>query len=466
MQVDQTHANFPLPTSKPFSLRRRVWRRLGKLLRRLFHWLFITATILLSIGLLGPQYYTPQEKTNMAIGQITRGHLFNLVGWESSSIERKIEAFFQRPAAELSAAEAAALVRAYMERAQQVGQLEQTLVAQLALKSQANSDAAPLNRADQPPAEPLDIDALQAELDALRAQQNAERPTVEAIIQQQVAGELANAGFRLGGEPFPPVLFAFTEPPKKLIVSPRDRIATEYWRMLDADTSLQTMETAEDAIYDRLDLSAYITNIGGLGAFPTMVVDQASLGWVLSTVAHEWTHNYLSLFPLGLNYATSADLTTINESVAEIVGNEIGQLALERYYPDLVPPPPSKADLIIREMLGQYGAPRFDFRNEMRETRLEVDRLLAAGQVAQAERYMEQRRQLFVENGYPIRKLNQAYFAFHGSYGTSAASSSPIGPQLDDLRAAMPDLQTFVHTVRWFTSAAELNDAAAKWEKQ
>ncbi|MCB0141639.1 MAG: hypothetical protein KDE50_17165, partial [Caldilineaceae bacterium] len=161
-----------------------------------------------------------------------------------------------------------------------------------------------------------------------------------------------------------------------------------------------------------------------------------------------------------------ADLTTINESVAEIVGNEIGQLALERYYPDLVPPPPSKADLIIREMLGQYGAPRFDFRNEMRETRLEVDRLLAAGQVAQAERYMEQRRQLFVENGYPIRKLNQAYFAFHGSYGTSAASSSPIGPQLDDLRAAMPDLQTFVHTVRWFTSAAELNDAAAKWEKQ
>jgi DNA polymerase-3 subunit alpha len=38
-------------------------------------------------------------------------------------------------------------------------------------------------------------------------------------------------------------------------------------------------------------LSAYITNIGGLGAFPTQVVEQASLSWVLSTVAHEWTHN-------------------------------------------------------------------------------------------------------------------------------------------------------------------------------
>ena len=44
---------------------------------------------------------------------------------------------------------------------------------------------------------------------------------------------------------------------------------------------------------------------------------------------------------------------------------------------------------------------------------------------------MEQRRQLFVENGYYIRKLNQAYFAFYGAYADvpgGAAGEDPVGP--------------------------------------
>ncbi|MEZ4715811.1 MAG: hypothetical protein R2851_06945 [Caldilineaceae bacterium] len=70
------------------------------------------------------------------------------------------------------------------------------------------------------------------------------------------------------------------------------------------------------------------------------------------------------------------------------------------------------------------GPTPFDFRTEMRRTRLMVDRLLADPITRRGRRpYMEQQRQQFVANGYPIRKLNQAYFAFHGSYGTSAAST-------------------------------------------
>ena len=65
------------------------------------------------------------------------------------------------------------------------------------------------------------------------------------------------------------------------------------------------------------------------------------------------------------------------------------------------------------------------------------------GRVRDAEEYMEIRRILFRENGYPIRKLNQAYFAFHGSYGTGAAATSPIGPKLERLRSLTPDLRTF-----------------------
>lgn len=465
MQVEQTHANFPLSTASPTSLARRMKRRLSSLVRLLFHWFFISATILLAIGLIGPQYYTPQEQTNRAIGELTGNYQFNLLRWEIDAVGHKLQAYFEQPTAELSEAEGVELVQGYMERAYEVGRLEQVITAQLALQADGSALAVGDDNAEGGLEETLDIEELQSKLETLRTQQSSERLAVEQVIQQQVASQLVRAGFNLGGDPFPPVLFAFTEPPKKLIVSPRNQISTDYWRMLDAETSLGAVEATEEAIDEQLNLSAYITNIGGLGAFPTMVVDQANLSWVLSTVAHEWVHNYLTLFPLGINYATSSELTTINESVAEIVGNEIGEQTLARYYPELVPPPPSEGELIIRQMLGQYGAPRFSFRAEMRQTRLEVDRLLAEGKVTEAEAYMEERRQLFVEEGYPIRKLNQAYFAFHGSYGTSAASSSPIGPQLESLRAAIPTLQEFMHTVRWFTSPSDLEQALAQWEK-
>ena len=80
----------------------------------------------------------------------------------------------------------------------------------------------------------------------------------------------------------------------------------------------------------------------------------------------------------------------------------------------------------------------------MRETRLRVDELLANGKVGEAEAYMEERRLFFVENGYPIRRLNQAYFAFQGTYAENAASSSPIAGQLHRFRELSPDLQAFV----------------------
>ncbi|MCZ7674510.1 MAG: hypothetical protein M5U34_48980 [Chloroflexi bacterium] len=49
-----------------------------------------------------------------------------------------------------------------------------------------------------------------------------------------------------------------------------------------------------------------------------------------------------------------------------------------------------------------------------RATRRLVDELVTDGDIEGAEAYVEARRRLFVENGYQIRKLNQAYFAFYG----------------------------------------------------
>ena len=68
---------------------------------------------------------------------------------------------------------------------------------------------------------------------------------------------------------------------------------------------------------------------------------------------------------------------------------------------------------------------------------------------------MEQRRQFLADHGHFIRKLNQAYFAFHGTYADSPASISPIFEQLNTLRAASPSLGDFVREVASISSYAE-----------
>ena len=98
---------------------------------------------------------------------------------------------------------------------------------------------------------------------------------------------------------------------------------------------------------------------------------------------------------------------------------------------------------------------RNDFRREMHATRLRVDDLLERGRIEEAEAYMESRRQVFVEEGYPIRKLNQAYFAFYGTYADNPASVSPIGQEVDRLREISGSLGEFVRTMSGFGSYQE-----------
>ena len=93
----------------------------------------------------------------------------------------------------------------------------------------------------------------------------------------------------------------------------------------------------------------------------------------------------------------------------------------------------------------------------MRATRVRVDELLAAGDVAGAEAYMEERRLIFVSEGYAIRKLNQAYFAFHGTYATTgAAGVNVIGEQMTELRRRSSSLEEFLRATAQITSAEDL----------
>ena len=98
----------------------------------------------------------------------------------------------------------------------------------------------------------------------------------------------------------------------------------------------------------------------------------------------------------------------------------------------------------------------------MRATRIHVDELLAAGKPDQAEAYMEERRKRFVAHGYRLRRLNQAYFAFHGTYAdTGAAGVSIVGQQIEELRRRSPSLADFLRTVAEFTTPDELSEHLA-----
>lgn len=403
------------------------------------------ATIIACV-LLGSAAVDSLSAARYQINETVAARQWDLIAWEIDAIGQKLGEQVRNPVAGMTPAAQTALVEGYLDRARAIGELEGEIEDIFSAGEGAATEVAKLEQA----------------LDALRTTQEAARPAAEVILEAQVSAELHADGITWLGGVFPPVWFTFTEPPVKMVVSPRGRIATAHYAMLEPGVPTATRDQIEQEVLRETNFSAYITNIGGLGAYPTMVVERAPLAWVVTTVAHEWVHNYLTLFPLGINYSASSDLTIMNETVADIVGNEIGDRVLARHYPAIAQEVAARK---LAEVRGERPPPEFDFRKEMRHTREVVDQFLALGRVQDAEAYMEIRRLLFVEHGYAIRKLNQAYFAFHGSYGTGAAATSPIGPKLEELRSLTPDVRTFLATVRGLTSPEQLDEALAAWRQ-
>jgi len=92
----------------------------------------------------------------------------------------------------------------------------------------------------------------------------------------------------------------------------------------------------------------------------------------------------------------------------------------------------------------------------MREIRKTVDEYLSRGEVKEAEEFMREKRDYLATMGYYIRKLNQAYFAFNGTYADSPTSINPIGAELKELRDRSASLKDFLDRVAVITSRASL----------
>lgn len=395
--------------------------------------------LLLALLLLSAAWQPAPSRTMLAVDQATRGERFDLFTWEMGALMGKLAAALRPPAADLDMAAGSAQVRSYLQSARRAGELEDEI--ERIYSDPAQSDPAGASTAQR------------QELATLRMALAAQAARVEAVLQAQLTTMIEAEGLTTGHFVWPPVRMRFTEPPYLLVVSPRTRIERlDTVDLLPRLDSAQRTSIEQNVVAADPSLSAYVTGIGGYGVYPTMVVDRYGLPWSAETIAHEWIHNYLAFRPLGWSFLEGGPNVTINETVASIAGEELGRALLTRYYPDLLPPP------VAAEASPAPKDPEaFDFNATMHQTRLRVDELLAAGQVDEAEAYMETQRQVFVSHGYGLRVLNQAYFAFHGSYATGAAASDPIGPKLVRLRAASASLRDFLHSVEGISSVAELD---------
>jgi hypothetical protein len=302
-------------------------------------------------------------------------------------------------------------------------------------------------------------------LAAAEAERARTENTVEDIIEGRVTAILEQEGLTMGPPPFtsmhivfPPVDFEFDQPPRVLVISPRDRIEYARSYLLSPGLSMDTVASieaqAEEGNVGEGGVSALVVDTSGVSTYPSVVSSLDQYESLIDTVFHEWLHQYLLLYPLGRSYFAGSETRTLNESVANIAGHELARLYFQRY-----------GHLGLTGPSGTPGSGAagnsFDFSKEMRSLRVRVEELLAQGHIAEAEALMAQKRDEFQQHGYYIRRLNQAYFAFHGSYADTPGSIDPIGPKLQELLQRSGSPGEFIRRVRGITSTAGLDHLLA-----
>jgi hypothetical protein len=384
-------------------------------------------------------------------------HRYSLLGWELNHLPDKWLHRLDRALVWLkpstqgwlapSRADEMAWAQQYFSLALRADQLETSLGSMDNPGAQLAGEA-PVGQAPVGEAFKGHAQQFRQELTDIRQRRERLRPFVEETIEGAVRAALGQEGLAWqGGVVFPPVDTVLSSTPHILVASPRDRIYREWSVLLEPDMNDGDKDQVEAGVLADRGLSAVVEGTGGVASYPSVVSDAYGLHHGVVTVAHEWVHQWLFFRPLGQGFDRSPELTTLNETVATLVGEEIGDRAfaaltgqaVDRPAPDASPPAPEA----------------FDFDAAMRETRLGAEELLAQGKIEEAEAYMEQRRQFLAEQGYYIRRINQAYFAFHGSYATTPGSVSPIGQQLRDLRERSASVAEFLNTVAQFGSYQE-----------
>lgn len=415
---------------------------------RLWLALSLTLIVLASVGC-GVSGKTSRS-FNEQLDSIVKPYSFNFAAWETSTLFNEMKQRITNPQPG-SALNSQSVIQ-YFSGLAQINTLKSDIQMLQANKIQG------------------DINLYEAKLAETEARTEVLRPAVEQTIARQVSQTLADQGIYnpLGTDwfklTFPPVSFKLEKPLYELIISPRDKIQRQQSITIKQEISGPQIDEVEFSV-DKLNVSALVVQIGGLGAtYPAFVVDNADLRFTIDTAAHEWLHQYLAFKPLGFRYvldllgiSNNYGIDTINETVASMFGQEVGAQIYNRYYSQYKSPAENNP-------ANSPVTPGFDYNGAMRLIRKTVDDYLARGQVDQAEQYMNDGQQFLASQGYHIRKLNQAYFAFYGTYADSPTSIDPIGAQVRLLRQHSASLKDFINAASSLTGSQELSQKVSRYQ--
>ena len=275
----------------------------------------------------------------------------------------------------------------------------------------------------------------------------------EETLESLVTSILVKEGFPIWGDfMFPPVDTKLGGAPNLLVISPRDRIERIEEILLNPSIPLSTIEHIENTLLLEQNLSAIVIELGGIATYPSSIAEMDKLEDILITVSHEWIHHYLFFHPLGQSIYRDSQMTTLNESIAVILGNEIGRQVWEEIKLNnnciLIDRLNNQEKKILKDN-------SFNFNMVMQETREKVDEYLQYDEIKIAEDYMHNQRDLFESNGYPIRKINQAYFSFYGTYANRPESISLTYKYLLEIRNKVSSSYEFVALMQDISSYEE-----------
>ncbi|MEX0587370.1 MAG: hypothetical protein WD940_00560 [Patescibacteria group bacterium] len=284
--------------------------------------------------------------------------------------------------------------------------------------------------------QPAELPARKAVFDSYSEEikQGKLHPATAAPVEEMVASDVTEALRQCGVKVFPPVVLRLAHLPIFLVVSHRDRLQGSSPSGVLLHPKLTPEQAAEiEQFVERQDqgLSALAVPLGGLALFPPMV--QIRYPPTMTEIAgHEWCHTHLFFAPLGFgNNILGRGLGRIEENVCNLVGAEIFSAVAPKYGWDKASP-----SAPITE----------EFNTEMRTIRLRLDQLLAAGKAEEAEAYLESQGSF--REKFKIRKLNQAYFTFYGSYGGPQAGGDPTRDYLLAVRSRCANLGEFLRKVK------------------
>ena len=352
---------------------------------------------------------TPDIKQFTNINLAAGEHSFSIIGWEFKYLPEKWnhKIWTQIPGNKPTFDEKRTLIDEYLE-----------LTKSIDISSQKNKTIEKLN---------YDKEILRARVEQ----------SIESAISETAKNENLDI---LWGFIFPPVDIKLGSPPGIIVTSLKDELKLTNSKIVTGQLSSSQRDEIEKKFESLEYGSALVDNIAGLGTYPAIVSDHNNLKEIFNTASHEWLHNYWLFHPLGRNMWSSTEMYTINETAANIAGDELGLKSYESLFEE------------IAETTNIKSKNNDFFFKTMKETRKRTEDLLKDGKISEAENYMEKQRILINANGYNIRKINQAYFAFRGKYGDSPASNTPIYSQLIELRKNCLSLGDFIKKISQISS--------------